>query len=321
MEGLRAGVALGDFLRSNSLLEKADAPRAFRERLKDADAVAVILAAGKGTRFTSSLPKVVHPCRGIPMAAHSLRAARGAGLPAVLVVGYEKETVVRKLAPWMSDDLTAVAEDALRVGTGHAVFVASLVLPESFDGDVVVLYGDNPGIGADLITSLFEYHRRRKNAEGPQYGATILTGSRAHVRSGGKAYGRIVRNSSGNVVDIVEKKQIDRMTEGQLWEFARDLQLDSRQLDEIDEFNSGIVVARAKPYFNLLGEIKAVQTSTEPVQKFEFYATDFVKMMVARNMTVGAWLLEPSMTWKVEGANTLDELQSLETRMKEALAE
>ncbi|KAJ8906975.1 hypothetical protein NDN08_003458 [Rhodosorus marinus] len=320
VKGLTEGVSLGEFLKYGESLPAVDVTDEFRDALEKSNAFATILAAGKGSRFSSELPKVIYPCLGIPMAAHALSAAEGAGIPSVLVVGYGKEQVLSSLLPYAGKSCL-VAEDQLRIGTGHAVYVVSQTVPKAYGGDVVVMYGDNPGIDSKTLRDLLSFHQSQKAFVGSRFAATILTGSRSAIKSKSTSgYGRIIRNPEGDVVDIVEKKQIDRMEYHAVWQSPSGVSLSKTELEDMDEFNSGIVVASANKYFRVLEQATAVQTSPEPHRKFEFYATDFVKIMRASGLAIGGFKVDAKDTWKLEGANTVDELVQVEDRMKAAMA-
>lgn len=285
---------------------------AFHAAVTARGAVCVILAAGQGSRFVAPFPKVIHPFAGKPMAQHAVDAAAAANVPAIIVVGHAREQVCEAL----HGDSVAFVVQKQQMGTGHAVFLAKYALPEGFDGDIAVLYADNPGVDASLIEKLFSQHDANKSKYQDRYGAMILTGSRGSAGDGANAYGRIVRQSKsdgGPVVDIVEKKTIAHMASGVMApsKTYAGVTWSPSELDAIDEFNSGIVVARARAYMDALGEVKATQTKVDPA-KFEYYATDFVKVMVARAIVAEGWLMPKEEMWKLEGANTLEELKILE---------
>ncbi|MBY6161053.1 bifunctional UDP-N-acetylglucosamine diphosphorylase/glucosamine-1-phosphate N-acetyltransferase GlmU [Mameliella alba] len=112
----------------------------------------ITLAAGKGTRMKSDLPKVLHRIAGAPMLWHALRA--GAALDperSVVVAGHGFDEVAASVREY--DPEMQVVEQAEQLGTGHAVKVALPAL-EGFDGDVVVLYGDTPFISSDTLEAL-----------------------------------------------------------------------------------------------------------------------------------------------------------------------
>lgn len=152
----------------------------------------VILAAGKGTRMRSNLPKVLHPIAGTPMLAHVLDTARKLGAAKICVVyGHGGELVPQKLAA--PDVAWALQEPQL--GTGHAVLQAlphlSAVPPPT-----LVLYGDVPLIRPETLQRLIACAGQNRLA--------LLT---AHLDDP-KGYGRIVR-VDGKVVRIVEEKDAD----------------------------------------------------------------------------------------------------------------
>lgn len=150
----------------------------------------MILAAGKGTRMESDLPKVLHPLRGRPMIVHCVETARRAGISdLVLVVGYRAEMVMEALAG--SDIEFAVQSEQL--GTGHAVAQAGRFF-EGFDGNVAVLYGDMPLLSATTTRSVIELRDQTDAA------AVILT---VELEDPGD-FGRILRDGAGSVVGIVE---------------------------------------------------------------------------------------------------------------------
>lgn len=159
---------------------------------------AVILAAGKGTRMKSDLPKVAHEVAGAPMVLWVARACAEAGCTRiVIVVGYQQETVRRIFA---SDALPVeFVEQDEQLGTGHAVMRAKAALADeaSEEGNAVfVLAGDGPLISAGTLASIKARHDR----EGAS--ATMAT-ARIADPSG---YGRIVRDESGGFEAIVEEK-------------------------------------------------------------------------------------------------------------------
>ncbi|NMP30785.1 bifunctional UDP-N-acetylglucosamine diphosphorylase/glucosamine-1-phosphate N-acetyltransferase GlmU [Thalassotalea sp. M1531] len=148
----------------------------------------VILAAGKGTRMRSSLPKVLHPVAHKPMVSHVIDAARQVSAENIyLVYGFGGEVLQEQVK---GDDLTFV-EQKEQLGTGHAVDMASPFLKD--DEDVLVLYGDVP---LTKVSTL-----QRLKAAKPVEGMALLT-----VKlSDPTGYGRIIRKE-GDVVGIVEQK-------------------------------------------------------------------------------------------------------------------
>lgn len=153
-----------------------------------ADLVAIVLAAGMGTRMRSTLPKVLHTVAGDPLVLHVLRGATAAGASsALLVVGHRSEQVIAALPPHVSH---AIQEPQL--GTGHAVQVAMSSLGHT-PRRVLVLYGDTPLLRASTIASLLS----------AQDGAAIALLSATIDDPSG--YGRVVRGEDGLVRAIVEE--------------------------------------------------------------------------------------------------------------------
>ncbi len=149
---------------------------------------ALIMAAGKGTRMRSSLPKALHPVCGQPMVAWVVAAARAAGAQEVVCIVRPGDGV----AEGLPDDVT-VAEQTDGEGTGSAILAAREAAPE---GTLLVLSGDHPLIAADLIEGLVAKHA------GDQAAATLLTTEKLDP----EGYGRIVRGADGAVERIVETK-------------------------------------------------------------------------------------------------------------------
>ncbi|HGM5003562.1 TPA: bifunctional UDP-N-acetylglucosamine diphosphorylase/glucosamine-1-phosphate N-acetyltransferase GlmU [Serratia marcescens] len=177
----------------------------------------VILAAGKGTRMYSDLPKVLHPLAGKPMVQHVIDAAMKLGAQHVhLVYGHGgdllKSTLTEGALNWVLQ--------AEQLGTGHAMQQAAPHFAD--DEDVLMLYGDVPLISVDTLTRLL--------AAKPQGGIGLLT-VKLDDPSG---YGRIVREQ-GDVVGIVEHKDA------------------SEAQRQINEINTGILVANGRDLKRWLG--------------------------------------------------------------------
>ena len=146
---------------------------------------ALVLAAGKGTRMRSSLSKVLHPLCGRPLAAWTLQACQDAGLRTAVVVGHQAEQVQRVLGPEHG-----YAIQAEQKGTGHAVQCAQALLADA--SVVVVLPGDAPLITEQTLRDLLAGH-----------GDALCTLLTFETPNPGR-YGRIIRDSNGTVLRIVE---------------------------------------------------------------------------------------------------------------------
>jgi bifunctional N-acetylglucosamine-1-phosphate-uridyltransferase/glucosamine-1-phosphate-acetyltransferase GlmU-like protein len=296
----------------------------FHKAVSERDAVCVLLAAGQGSRFKAPFPKVIHPFAGKPLAQHALDATSTAEIPAVVVVGHAREAVCKALDASKRGGLVTFVVQEEQMGTGHAVFLAKFALPHDFKGDIVIMYADNPGVDNALLEKILKEHDSNKVKYGDNYGALILTGSRSGATDAADAYGRIVRasKSGGTIVDIVEKKTIKKLSADGKDSTYGSVTWTPDELNDLDEFNSGIVVARADCYLKVLGSVVASQTKVEP-PKYEYYATDFVKGMVADGFVVEGWTVPVDDMWKLEGTNTLEELVALEAKQsaRRALAE
>jgi bifunctional UDP-N-acetylglucosamine pyrophosphorylase/glucosamine-1-phosphate N-acetyltransferase len=150
---------------------------------------AIILAAGKGTRMKSNLPKILHPLRGKTMIEHALAAtAVLSDRPTVVVVSSDADTVRRTL-----NGCAQFAEQAEQLGTGHAVMQAE---PLSKDAsEIVVTYADLPLVRAETYTQLVQ---NRRDTDAAIVLATLITDNT-------RGFGRIVRESSDDVRAIVEE--------------------------------------------------------------------------------------------------------------------
>ena len=150
---------------------------------------ALVMAAGRGTRMRSSLPKVLHPVCGRPMVEWVIGAARDAGAGEIVCVTRPGDGVAEGLPAGLT-----VAEQSEGEGTGAAVLAARAAVGEL--GTVVVLSGDHPLIAGELIAELLETHRGEKAA------ATLLTTQQLDPTG----YGRIARTGDGTFERIVETK-------------------------------------------------------------------------------------------------------------------
>jgi bifunctional UDP-N-acetylglucosamine pyrophosphorylase/glucosamine-1-phosphate N-acetyltransferase len=209
----------------------------------------VILAAGKGTRMKSDLPKVLHPLVGKPMVLYSVEMAQAVSeRPPVLVIGYAADEVRQAVG-----GAARYVLQAEQLGTGHAVAQAQEMLQGGGD-HVIVIYADMPLLRADSLRDL--YQAQKANQSGP---LTMLT----FVTDTPRGFGRIVRAEDGSVQAIVE--QVGATPE---------------QL-AIREVNPGVYCFDAAWLWSHLDKI--------PVSpKGEYYLTDLVAMAVGEGAAVGA---------------------------------
>jgi len=212
-------------------------------------ATAVILAAGKGTRMKSNLPKVLHKVCGKPMIEHVITAAEEAGVERnILVIGYGAEKIEETL-----EERVEYAYQHEQLGTGHAVLQGADLLRD-YDGAVLVIYGDTPLLTGETLAKLLVNHRQKGAV------ATILTA----MMDNPYGYGRIIRNSEGGVVRIVEEKDANP------------------EEKKIREINTGTYCFDSKLLFAALEKI------TPNNAQGEYYLTDVISMFVERNLRVEA---------------------------------
>jgi bifunctional UDP-N-acetylglucosamine pyrophosphorylase/glucosamine-1-phosphate N-acetyltransferase len=202
--------------------------------------VAVILAAGQGTRMRSAVPKVLHPVCGRPMALWPVHAALDAGAQKVVVVGGPDRALEPVLPP--GAELAVQAEP---LGTGDAVRAAAEHFAGAPDQTVLVLNGDVPLITPETLEALVAAHE----SSGAQ--ATVTT----MELDDPAGYGRIVRAADGTVAKIAETKNPGDATEAEL---------------AIREVNAGIYAFTAGP----LGA--ALDRLTTDNAQGEQYLTDVV---------------------------------------------
>jgi len=155
------------------------------------DLVTVILAAGKGTRMKSAMPKVLHKAGGKAMLQHVIDAAQAAGAKRNIVVVGFGGAVVQEAVGTQAE----VVVQKEQLGTGHAVLQAAPLLREEH-GTVMVLCGDTPLLTGELLKKLYDAHREAGAK------ATVLTA----VMPDATGYGRIIRTATGTVEKIVEHK-------------------------------------------------------------------------------------------------------------------
>ncbi len=208
----------------------------------------LILAAGKGTRMKSSLPKPLHRVCGLPMIAHSLRAAQSLNPGAIcVVVGHEAPRVMEEIKQNLHDwGITApivFAEQKELNGSAGAVR-AALPLLNKFKS-IMVLNGDAPMILADTLQQMYAVF------DNEQAGALVLG---VNVPDP-KGYGRIVRAADGSFARIVEESETDEHTR------------------RIDEVNGGMYVFNAKDLVSALALLKPQGP------KKEYYLTDTLSVI------------------------------------------
>src|SRR3990172_1020517 len=244
----------------------------------------IILAAGKGTRMKSNIPKVLHRVAGSPMlffpinVLKTLKAGR-----VVVVIGHGAEEVREAFKGGEVSFCVQVEQ----LGTGHAVMVALKEL-KGFEGDVLILSGDVPLITVETITALMELHRKagRKKAA-----LTLVT----TVLENPNGYGRIVRGDLGHIVRIVEDKDCSPLQK------------------KIKEVNAGIYLASLK-FLN--DNIKRIGKNNA---QGEYYLPDLVELAVSEGDKVDALIAAEPI--EVMGINNRVELSKADSYMRRRVSE
>jgi bifunctional UDP-N-acetylglucosamine pyrophosphorylase/glucosamine-1-phosphate N-acetyltransferase len=222
--------------------------------------ISIILAAGKGTRMKSSLPKVLHSVYGVPMIHHVFKLASKTSTSSslkeadvlfpniVIVVGHQAELVKDSLKNVIDKDVETKVEFIEQkelLGTGHAILQCQSVL-KNYKGSILILSGDTPFLSNDTINDLLDEFRKNEGV-----GVAFLT---AEVPDP-TGLGRIVRCSkTGKIVKIVEEK---------------DATQDEKLIKEI---NTGTYVFDSEELFNILPKL------TKNNKQGEYYLTDVIHL-------------------------------------------
>lgn len=198
----------------------------------------IILAAGKGTRMKSDLPKVANKIAGKPMICYPVEIVRSMGAsPICVVLGYRAEVVKRLIE---DKDITFAIQEK-QLGTAHAAAQAEGIF-EGFDGPVMILYGDVPMITKKLLINLLDVYRTTSST------ITVLS----TMLDNPAGYGRVIKENDR--LRIVEE---------------RDATDEEKKHKEI---NAGMYIVDSKFLFSTLPLIK------QDNEQREYYLTDIVKL-------------------------------------------
>ncbi len=217
----------------------------------------IILAAGKGTRMKSDMPKVLHTIFEKTLLGYVIDAVNNTGIADenFIIVGHQAERVEEYINSNYANAKCILQSPQL--GTGHAVSMAVPYLND-FDGEVIILCGDTPLITSETLKEFVEAHRNLKSD------ITVMSA----IFENPTNYGRIIRNSNNTLNSIVEEK---------------DATLEQKAVKEI---NAGIYClnwAKIKPAFS--------QLKTNNAQG-EYYLTDIIKWGNEQNLSVNAYTLK-----------------------------
>lgn len=234
--------------------------------------IAVVLAAGKGKRMKSDLPKVLHLLAGKPIVEHVLDMLGELNVAqTVVVVGHQAERVMESISRFG----VSFAQQKEQLGTGHAVQMTEDKLADGID-DVLVLAGDVPLLRAATVTKLLNEHANRGAI------ATVLTA----VLPDPAGYGRIVRGDDGMILKIVEHKDA---TEAER---------------KIAEINTGIFVFKKKELFDALRRVDNKNAQEE------YYLTDVMQIFLEQGLPTAGYCAQDYR--ETVGINSAEELERLE---------
>lgn len=232
------------------------------------DIATVILAAGKGKRMKSDLPKVLHPLNEKPMIQYVIDVAEKINSKKiVLIVGHKKELVMEAT----KNRKVEYAAQEKQLGTGHAVLQTKSLF-KNFKGNILVLSGDVPLLRPESLKKLIEFHNQNQPL------ATLLTAEMDDP----SGYGRVIRNGNGFVEKIVEEKDANK------------------NIKKIKEINVGIYIFDSKTLFQTLPLVSNNNSQGE------YYLPDVIKIYVQRKEKIAA-VLTPDVE-ETHGINNIEQL-------------
>jgi len=235
--------------------------------------ITLILAAGKGTRMKSDLPKVIHKIDGKELVKYVIRQAKETGSSEIWLITGHKSELVREAT---KDLEVNYVEQKEQLGTGHAVMQAEDAL-KGKSGDVLILCGDVPLLKPSTLKKFRDYHVR-SNAI-----ATVMTTEFDDPFG----YGRIIKDISGNIIRIVEQKDANQEEKA------------------VKEINSGVYIIDKDELFNSLKHISSDNASRE------YYLTDVIGILKKQNKKVGTYLIADNT--EILGINTIEQLETAES--------
>ena len=234
----------------------------------------IILAAGKGTRMNSDLPKVLHKLNGKALLDFVLDESELLNpKETILVVGFKKEQVISHTKHRANLKYATQME---QLGTGHAVLQTGDLLKNK-EGHILILYGDVPNIKESTLRPIIDDHLINNRD------LTLIT---AEIDDP-TGYGRIIRDKNDNLLKIVEEKDCTDVER------------------KIKEWNPGIYIFKIPEVFEILNNIKTNNASKE------YYLTDAIGLAQQSDMQIKATKIANSN--EVIGVNTVDQLEELES--------
>jgi len=247
------------------------------------DLSVIVLAAGKGKRMKSEIPKVLHKILGQPILYYVLTTIRKLSPKNIFtVIGYKKELISDYIKSNFPEVKIVVQEDQL--GTAHAVYTA-VEQKDNFGKDTLILSADTPLISAEILKELVEYKSSSESE------ACLITTEVPDP----EGYGRIIKNDQGNIIRIIEEADASVKERG------------------ITEINSSIYCFQTKSLFENIKNIKTLNTQNE------YYLTDIIEILVRNGGKVNC--LKILDYTEVMGVNNRVQLSRLENIMQQRVNE
>tara|TARA_B100000519_G_C14130436_1_gene384937 strand:+ start:143 stop:889 length:747 start_codon:yes stop_codon:yes gene_type:complete len=237
----------------------------------------VILAAGKGKRMESDIPKVLHKLKDISLIERVIKTTRKLNTSKIIVVVGHKKELIKKSLDKQTDIEYAVQNE--QKGTAHAVKMCFENLT-NFDGDVIILSGDVPLISLKTLEKLVNI-KDQKNAK-----ASILTADMKNP----DGYGRIIRNDNGDLIEMKEHKDCNS----------------SELLNK--EINAGIYAIDNSCLFNYIPKINNKNAQEE------YYLPDLINLMIDDGEHIATY--KTSDIAEISGINNKQQLRDLESYLK-----
>lgn len=220
----------------------------------------IILAGGKGTRMESEMPKVLHKVKGVPIIKRLLQNVKTLFEKPAIVVGYKGDEVISELG-----DRYCYIRQPEQLGTGHAIWCAKEVLAPKNYKNIVVMPGDHPLISAETLKKLIELRMEEKTK------ISLAIVSVPHFEgdlAGFYNFGRIIRNSNGEVKGIAELKDA------------------SEEQKMIKEVNTSYYCFEAEWLWENIEKLNNENASKE------YYLTDMVKIAFEQGERIAAFTMD-----------------------------
>ncbi len=242
---------------------------------------ALVLAAGKGSRMKSDLPKVIHPILGKPMIGYVLNAVRSAGPDRICVVLGYKGDVIRNYLDGLSSGVEYIVQSR-QLGTGHAVSMAGSHL-RSYKGNILIINGDSPAVTGGTLKKLIRGHVKSRS---------VLSFISSELECPG-GYGRVVRDENKILKYVVEEK---------------DASVKERRIREV---NAGIYCVRGDLLWDALKHLRSDN------RQREYYLPDIIGYAVKKGFKTSVHrVTDPD---EILGINDRSELVNVESYLKERI--